>query len=69
MTRLHATLQLLAHGALTFAEFREITGWPPRDCENALRRLAEYEVIKRHGSPKKGVYALTCKPFNQPATA
>ena len=30
MTRKHAALQLLRHGPLTAAEFREITGWSPK---------------------------------------
>lgn len=49
MTRTHATLQLLAHGPLTFRDFREITGWPPRVCTGTLAHLRFWGHVERDG--------------------
>ena len=55
MTRKHAALQLLRHGPLTAAEFREITGWPHRVCRRVLTRLVDQlGAVQRVG----GVYRL-----------
>lgn len=39
MPRTYVAKRLLEHGPLTFAEFREITGWPERSCESVLKNL------------------------------
>lgn len=39
MTRPYILCALLEHGPLTRAEVREITGWPPKAVEPALRQL------------------------------
>lgn len=39
MTRRHALRQLLAHGPLTLAEIRDITGWPQQVVRRALYGL------------------------------
>jgi hypothetical protein len=58
MTRTHAALQLLNHGGLTFADFRTITGWGSRECSRVLDHLCGYELVRRHGSTRTGVYTL-----------
>ena len=47
MTRAYATLQLLAHGPLSRAEFVAITGWPLGSCKKLLGQLAADGQIKR----------------------
>lgn len=55
MTRLQATIKLLAHGELPFAEFVSITGWHYRQCQRALAELQDRgRVVQR----KRAVWAL-----------
>ena len=49
MTRVHAIRQLLALGPLTFREFREITGWPPRQCSGLLRYMRDFGAVAFDG--------------------
>ena len=49
MTRSHCALCLLALGPLKFREFREITGWPARDCTRTLDYLQETGRVVRDG--------------------
>lgn len=39
MTRSYAAIRLLEHGPLTFAEVRQITGWPPESVRVTLQHL------------------------------
>lgn len=55
MTRFHATLKLLEHGALAFREFREITGWTPSRCRHALYELQDRGQVRQ---VKFGVWGL-----------
>ena len=61
MTRTHAAYQLLRHGPLDSAQFKEITGWKTDACEDALRRLrrqGRIRLIARGGGPKRSVYEV-----------
>lgn len=62
MTRTYALRSLLAHGALTFAQALEITGWPVPTLWSAIRRLLHAQVIRvvnMHGHrPRRRFYAL-----------
>ena len=46
MTREHAAVQLLAHGALGLKEFEQITGWKYNTCRAALGRLRAKRKIR-----------------------
>jgi len=58
MTRTYALHRLLALGGLTHREIAEITRWPRRSIDTALRRLAEAEQLERKGKPRNYVYEL-----------
>lgn len=59
MTKTHAMLRLLEHGPLTFAEAREITGWPRAAVCAILQHLVvSGRVHARHISRQRCLYEL-----------
>ena len=58
MTRTYALHRLLSLGGLTHREIAEITRWPRRSIDTALRRLTEAEELERKGKPRNYVYEL-----------
>lgn len=60
MTRTYAAKRLLEHGPLTHAEFLEITGWPLRAVESALKSLVETGVATCNVFPgqRRSLYTL-----------
>lgn len=58
MTRTHAAKRLLEHGSLTLGEFREITGWKLRRCNNVLIRLRRQGSVRRVNVAGKSRYRL-----------
>lgn len=57
MTRAHAARRLLEHGPLNLAQFREITGWPAKECRNALRWLRAAGEVEYRGTNQRGIYS------------
>lgn len=51
MTRPYAMKRLLEHGALTFAELKEITRWPQDGLERTLEALEKRGEIRRFHVP------------------
>lgn len=58
MTRVEALEKLLVHGALTWSEIREITGWKKKSVDNCIQRLCRLEVIRRVSHRPRYAYAL-----------
>lgn len=58
MSRRYALRRLLEHGGLTYREIVEITGWPQRSLDSALRKLLDNGVLQASGRRMKYVYAL-----------
>lgn len=58
MSRRYALRRLLEHGGLTYREIVEITGWPRRSVDSALRKLLDGGVLRASGRRMKYVYAL-----------
>ncbi|MBK5203905.1 MAG: type IV toxin-antitoxin system AbiEi family antitoxin domain-containing protein [Polaromonas sp.] len=58
MTRPYATLQLLAHGPLSRAEFIEITGWSRAACARILAALVDTGELSQ---PRRGVYSVAMR--------
>lgn len=50
MTRTDCMIKLLRHGALTFRECVEITGWPHHVVQGTLRYLRNVGRIKHDGN-------------------
>lgn len=62
MTRTYAAKRLLEHGPLSFAEFKEITGWTHRTAWRAIERLMQFGQVKpiyRTGYGRR-LYQLVC---------
>lgn len=47
MTRTHAARMLLAHGPLSMAQFKEITGWQPKHSLNTIKALLMTGVVQQ----------------------
>jgi hypothetical protein len=60
MTRTYFAKRLLEHGPLSFAQFREVTGWPEDACEAALRGLVETGIacFTQEAGNRRRVYRL-----------
>lgn len=61
MTRTDCMVKLLKHGALTFKECVNITGWPVVEVRQTLGHLRQTKRIK-HDGDWNGQYYLCCKP-------
>jgi hypothetical protein len=55
MTKRHATIKLLQHGALKLDQFHEITGWKYWECREVLSELFDEGVLIK---PSRGLYQL-----------
>lgn len=58
MTRPYALCRLLEHGALTWGQLREITGWPHPWLASVLTQCLEAERIEKTGEKRAYVYRL-----------
>lgn len=58
MTRPYAAVRLLAHGPLTFRQFRVITGWPAHVADLVLRRLTDFGRVTIRNIDGRRHYAL-----------
>ena len=58
MTRTYAAKRLLEHGPLTQKEFKEITGWTPKQASKTLARLVELGIVNPHSRHKTRTNAL-----------
>ena len=47
MNRTYAAKRLLEHGALSMAEFKEITRWTPRQARKTMLTLLNQGIVKR----------------------
>jgi len=47
MPRTYAAKRLLEHGPLSMAQFKEITGWKPRQARRTLQSLVDTGVAHR----------------------
>lgn len=47
MNRTYAAKRLLEHGALSMAEFKEITRWTPRQARKTMLALLNQGIVKR----------------------
>lgn len=59
MTRIYALRRLLEHGALTFSELREITGWPDGSIKSAIARMSERGLVDAVPVRRGRVYAYS----------
>ena len=50
MNRPYALKRLLEHGALTYTEMREITGWKPYQLYRAVNSVRKAKIVRRVGS-------------------
>jgi hypothetical protein len=57
MTRTYAALRLLEHGPLRYGEFKEITGWSHRRCQNTLKKLLGTHRVRK-GRSRSSCYEL-----------
>jgi predicted transcriptional regulator len=51
MTRTYAAEKLLAHGPLSYAELKEITGWGHSTIHFVLNRLIDSAKVRRTSVP------------------
>lgn len=56
-------LKLLAHGPLSAAEFRVITGWKNTQCEDVLAKLRRRHALQRRIIGRRRVYAIPNAPY------
>lgn len=49
MTRTHAARMLLAHGPLSMAQLKEITGWQQKHAYNTIKALLITGAVKTMG--------------------
>lgn len=61
MTRTDCMIKLLRHGALTFRECADITGWPRDEVRNTLSHLRHVKRVKHDGG-WNGQYYVACRP-------
>lgn len=76
MPRTYAAQRLLEHGALTFPQFVEITGWTQKSARWVMEKLLDQGLVNRIGTQgsysKLPVYALASSntaPGSQRLTA
>ena len=62
MPRTYAAKRLLEHGPLSMAQFKEITGWKPRQARRAMQNLVDAGVVHKWSPPRlrhaTSLYAL-----------
>ena len=58
MKRTYAMKRLLEHGALSFGELVEITGWKASQVSTTLYSMQCQGLIHATGSTKKFIYSL-----------
>lgn len=62
MPRTYAAKRLLEHGALSMAQFEEITGWKKRHAHRTMQNLVDAGVVHKWSPPRlrhaTSLYAL-----------